>query len=51
MTGLPFQRGVDALDLIEKIVGEVALDEDYRQRRLDRMTEFWNTKICDRYPD
>jgi len=49
MIGLPFLGSVGALDLVEKIVGEIAPDEEYRQQCLDHMKDFWNTKIPDSY--
>lgn len=51
MTGLPFLGTGGTFELVEEILGEIAPDEDYRQQCLDHMTEFWNTKIHDRWPE
>lgn len=43
MTGLPILALDGAIDLIEKIVGEVEPDAGYRQQCLGRITELWNS--------
>jgi hypothetical protein len=50
MFGMPLLGGLGYLDLVDEIVGEIPLDEDYRQECLGHLNTFWKTKISDRYP-
>ncbi len=48
MFRMPLLGGLELLDVLDEIVGEIPPDEDHRRECLDHMTEFWNTKIKDR---
>ena len=49
MIGMPLMGGLGQLELIQEVVGEVPLDDQYRQECLGHIKSIWKTGIEDRY--